>query len=275
MTPKGRLIIMGGNDAEAVHEADQETLKAQFPAYEIFRLLSDRKNDRIEMITASPDAMEAMTAEYSAALQQEGYSNFGFIHLKNNREDYHPRILAAKVVFFIDDSPDLCETLKDSSLIKLIYKKYLLEEEFTVAGINAGGMFISSLFLSNKEIHPGLGFINHCIIDTRFRHGTRFKNLVKAVISHRECLGIGLNKGMALVIEKGYQARCIGSSSMIVVNAKNVRRKKPGKRFCVFAKNLKGRILTAGSTLNLISGDLIREIPFDYNLNFTNRNTRQ
>lgn len=68
MTPKGRLIIMGGNDADTVHEADQETLKAQFPAYEVFRLLSDRKNNRIEMITASPDATEATVPEYSTAL---------------------------------------------------------------------------------------------------------------------------------------------------------------------------------------------------------------
>jgi cyanophycinase len=272
MTPKGRLIIIGGNESDEVYEADQEPVKAQLPAYEIFRLLSDRKKDRIEMITAFPETAEA---EYSVALQRDGYTNFGFIHLKNNREDYHPRILAAKVVFFIDDSPDLCETLKNSSLTKLMYKKYLLEEEFTIAGINAGGMFISSLFLNEKEVHPGLGFISNCIIDTKFRHGTRFKNLVKAVVSNRECLGIGLSKGMALVIEKGYKAQCIGNSSMIVVNAKNVRRKKPRKGFSVFAKNLKGHILTAGSTLNLISGDLVREIPFDYNLNFTNRNTRQ
>lgn len=275
MTPKGRLMIIAGNDAEPAYEADQEIPKTQFPAYEIFRLLSDQKNDRIEMVTACPEATESTVAKYSAALQQEGYTNFGFIHLKNTREDYHPRILAAKIVFFIDDSPGLCETLKNSSLTKLIYKKYLLEEEFTIVGINAGGMFISGLFLNEKEIRPGLGFINNCIIDTQFRHGTRFKSLVKAVVSHRECLGIGLNEGMALVIEKGYKAQCIGNSSMIVVNAKNVRRKKPRKGFSVYAKNLKGHILTAGSTLNLISGDLMKEIPFDYNLNFTNRNTKQ
>ncbi|WP_294287049.1 Type 1 glutamine amidotransferase-like domain-containing protein [uncultured Chryseobacterium sp.] len=275
MTPKGRLMIIGGNDAETFHGVDQEIPKTQFPASEVFRLLSNQKNERIEIITASPEATESTVAKYSAALQQEGYTNFGFIHLKNTREDYHPRILAAKTVFFIDESADLCETLKNSSLTKLIYKKYLLEEEFTIAGINAGGMFITGLFLDEKEIHPGLGFINNCIIDTQFRHGTRFKSLVKAVVSHRECLGIGLNEGMALVIEKGYKARCIGNSSMIVVNARNVRRKKPRKGFSVYAKNLKGHILTAGSTLNLISGELIKEMPFDYNLNFTNRNTRQ
>ncbi len=93
MTPKGRLMIIGGNDAEPVQEADQEIPKTQFPAYEIFRLLSDQKNDRIEMVTACPDATESTVAKYSAALQQEGYTNFGFIHLKNTREDYsspHP-----------------------------------------------------------------------------------------------------------------------------------------------------------------------------------------
>ncbi|WP_294301186.1 hypothetical protein [uncultured Chryseobacterium sp.] len=268
MTPQGRLIIIGGN-AAATHETDQEIPKTSFPAFEIFGLLHDQKNDRIEIITASSDMDEQTSAKYSAALQPQGYTNFGFIHLKNNREDYHPRILAAKIVFFIDDTLNHCETLKNSSLTKLIYKKYLLEEEFTIVGINTGGMFISGQFLNEKEIHPGLGFINNCIIYTKFRHGRRFKNLVKAVISHRECLGIGLNEGMALVIEKGYKAQCIRNSFMIVVNAKNVRRKKPRKGFSVYAKNLKGHILTAGSALNLISGDLIKEMPSDYNLNFT------
>lgn len=275
MAPKGRLIIIGGNNTEAVPETEQETLKTQFSACGIFRLLSDRKNDRIEIIAASPDTVENTVSKYSAVLQQEGYTNFGFIHLKNSRDDYHPRILASKTVIFVDDDPGFCETLKNSSLTKLIYKKYLLEEEFTIVGINAGGMFISGMFLNDKEIRPGLGFINNCIIDTNFRHGTRFRSLVKAVVSHRECLGLGLNEGMALIIEKGYKAQCIGNSSMIVVNAKNVRRKKPRKGFSVYAKNLKGHILTAGSMFNLISGDLITEVPFDYNLNFTNRNTKQ
>lgn len=268
---------MGGNDAVPIHQADQETLKTQFPAGEILRLLSGHKNARIELIIASLDITEHMVAEYSAALQQAGYTNFSFIRFKNSREDYHPRILAANIVFFIDDGPCLRETLKNSSLTKLLYKKYLLEEEFTIAGISAGGMYVSGLFLKDKEIHPGLGFISNCIIDTRFRHGTRFRSLVKAVVSHRECIGRGLNEGMALVIEKGYRALalCVGNNSIMFVNAKNVRRKKPRKGFSVFVKNLKGYILTAGSTLNLIHGDLIREAPFDYNLNFTNRNTRQ
>lgn len=150
MTPKGRLMIIGGDDADAIDEAGPKIPKTQLPACEIFRLLSAQKNDRIEIITASSDSTESTVAKYSAELQQVGYTNFGFIQLKNNREDHHPRILAAKTVFLIDDSPDLCETLKNSSLTKLIYKKYLLEEEFTIVGINGDSMFISGLFLDEK-----------------------------------------------------------------------------------------------------------------------------
>lgn len=274
MTPKGRLIIIGGNEADPIHEAEHEIPKTQFPASEIIGLLSGQKNDRIEIMTIAPDTAVQTTAKYSSALQQEGYTNFGFIHLKNKKEDYHPRILAAKIVFLIDDDPDLCETLQNSSLIQLLYKKYLLEEEFTMVGISAGGMWISGLIVNDKEVHPGLGFINNCIIDTQFRHGNRFKSLVKATVSHRECLGLGLNEGMALLIEKGYKARCIGNGSIMVVNAKNVRKKRPRKGTSVYPKNLKGHILTAGSTLNLLNGDLIKETPFDYNLNFTNRNIK-
>lgn len=274
MTPKGKLIIVGGNEADPIHEAEHEIPKTQFPASEIIRLLPGQKNDRIEIMTIAQETAVQTAAKYSSALQQEGYINFGFIHLKNKKEDNLPRILAAKIVFLIDDEPDLCETLQNSSLIQLLYKKYLLEEEFTIVGIGAGGMWISGLIVNDKEVHPGLGFINNCIIDTQFRHGNRFKSLVKATVSHRECLGLGLSEGMALLIEKGYKARCIGNGSIMVVNAKNVRKKRPRKGTSVYPKNLKGHILTAGSTLNLLNGDLIKETPFDYNLNFISRNTK-
>jgi len=80
---------------------------------------------------------------------------------------------------------------------------------------------------------------------------------------------------MALIIEKGYKASCLGNSSVMVVNARDVKNKRLGRGASVYKKNLKGHILTEGSVLNVCTGDLIKNHLLPYNLNFVNRNMIQ
>lgn len=186
-----------------------------------------------------------------------------------------PGFLRQKAVV-LDDQPEILDALKKSLVSKLLYKKYLNEEDFTVVGISTGAIGISTYILKETGgTEKGFGFLNNCIIDPTFNHQVRFRELVKAILSHHECLGLGLNSGTALIIEKGYRASCIGKDPIMVVNAKDVRKRRFRKGASIYCKNLKGQILTHGSTLNLFSGELIKDQLFDYNLNFTNRNTIQ
>lgn len=273
MNPKGRLVIIGGTDT--TNEIEPESIPYHFPA-EIFTLLSDQKDIRIEFITSSNSA-ENIKEKYAVAFQKEGYNNFGFIHIqpKQNIDEYYSKISGAKIIFFADEEPQFCEILKNSAAMGLLHKKYVEEDDFTIVGIDAGAMCISRIFLNETGVAAGLGLISNCIIDTKFNHGTRFKNLIKAIISHHEYLGLGLSEGMILIIEKGYKASCIGNGSVMVVNAKNVKKKRLRKGASVYTKNLKGHILTQGSILNLFNGNLIKDQLFDYSLNFINRNTIQ
>ncbi|MDQ0595094.1 cyanophycinase [Chryseobacterium ginsenosidimutans] len=274
MTPKGRIIIIRSTDTDTTDEAEHRSASHHFPS-KIFALLSEEKNARIEIITTSKDSTENCRKPYAELLEKDGYSNIGFIDIgKQDPDDYYSRISEAKVVMFDDNEQQICERLKNSAILKLLNKKYLHEDNFTVVGINTGAMCLSVLN-DTGTINPGLGFINNCIIDTKFMHGERCKNLVKATIYHNECLGLGLKNGMALIIEKGYKAICLGNSSVMVVNAKDVKNKRLTRGSSVYKKNLKGHILTEGSVLNLLNGDLIKTHLFGHSLNFINRNTIQ
>ncbi|MCL8538652.1 hypothetical protein M9991_17430 [Chryseobacterium gallinarum] len=272
ITPKGRIIIIRGNDKET----DEESEGRLTPYDLLLKILtrsSEQKTVRIEILTTS-DHLE--NGGKDAALKKEGYNNIGCIFLRE-KEDlgiYYSRISEAKIIVF--DNPHFSEILKDSSIPDLLVKKYLHEENFTIAGINAGGMYLPGLVLHDKgNLVTGLGLVNNCIIDTKFRHGTRFTYLVDAVIQHQECLAIGINAGMAFIIEKGYRASCMGNSSVMVVNARNVNNKCAKKRTSVYKKNLRGHILTEGSVFDLFSGERIKKPLLPDTLNFIKRNAIQ
>lgn len=273
MISKGRLIIISGND-KITTDAECELTSYQLLA-KAFGLLSVKKDVRIEVIMAS-SLIASRKKNYSTFLEKQDYHNAGCIHIqkKQDVDDFFERILEANVVVFDDNRPEICEFLKNSAVLELLITRYHQEESFTIVGINAGAMHLSGLILNdNGGIDAGLGFINNCIIDTRFMHGARCKSLVKTIIGQQEYLGLGVKKGMALIIEKGYKASCFGNNSVMVVNAKNVKNKNITRGTSVYKKYLKGHILTDGSVINLMNGDLIKYHFYNYNLNFTNRNT--
>lgn len=274
VNPKGRLIIIGDSTPYTCLEVEQAPDINQIPS-QLFKLLSEHKNIRIEIIIS--DSMPGYTEKYSAVLQKYGYINLGIIHVhqESNFNDYYARISQSGIVFIANENPEICEMLKKSEILKLLHKKYIHEEDFTIIGMNAASMYIPKILVNEKGIHQGFGFINNCIIDTKFECGTRFKKLIKAIMLHPECLGIGLNNGMLMVIEKGYKASCYGSSTVMAVDARHIKKSKAGKGTTVFIKNLRGHILTEGSGINVCTGDLIKDNQFHNSLNFTRRNTIQ
>ncbi|MFP3598567.1 hypothetical protein [Chryseobacterium sp. SIMBA_029] len=275
MTPKGRIVVIRSTDTNG--EALYGSVSDQFSS-EISGLLSEQKNDRIEIMTTVRNLRHRCSDSYFKLLKEGHYNNIGCIVIgeKQDLNKYFLRISEAGVVVFVGNTSQICNALRGSAILELLNKKYQYEDNFTLVGINTAAMCISGLIVDETGVtNEGLGFINNCIIDTKFMHGERCKNLVKAVISHNQYVGLGLKSGMAVLIEKGYKASCIGSGSVMVVNAKNVENRFLKKDTSVYAKNLKGHILTPGSVFNLFSGNLIKNDVFEYSLNFINRNTIQ
>jgi cyanophycinase len=274
MISKGRLIIIRGIDKITTEESDC-ALTSYHLLTKAFGLISVQKDVRIEIImTANKGAGKKERS--SAILEKLQYHNTGCIHIqkKQDVDDYYRRILEAKVVVFDNNTPEICAFLRNSAMLELLRKRYHEEENFTIVGINAGAMNLSGLILNDTGgTDAGLCFINNCIIDTSFMHGARFKSLVKTVIGRQEYLGLGINEGTALLVEKGYIASCFGDNSIMVVNAKNVKNNPITRGDSVYKRNLKGHILTDGSVISLLNGELIKHHNNTYSLNFTNRNT--
>ncbi|CAH0290174.1 MULTISPECIES: cyanophycinase [unclassified Chryseobacterium] len=268
MKPKGQLLIIGGKEDKDGSASEMKKMNKNFSHHEILKLLAKSKDDRIEVITAATSEPESMQQTYTKTFKDIGYTNFGFLDIRDDQihtDDHFKRIKAAATVFFTGgDQNRICQTLQQSVLIDLLREKYQKEENFMIAGTSAGAMCIPNIVIleavngeaileNDIELDSGLGLIGNYIIDTHFVHRARFGRLAHAIISHRDCWGIGLGEDTALLIEEGCKATCYGSGMVWIFNAKeigctNIETVKKG--YPIYAENLKAHILTEGCKID-------------------------
>ncbi|WP_265131522.1 cyanophycinase [Chryseobacterium oranimense] len=262
MIPAGRLLIIG--NTKCTPHLDITPQKTGYPllSSDILHCLAKEKDDRIEIIVSDARS-DSFKKECHDALTETGFSNFDFLHIHDLNlpdEDYYlKRLSKAKTIFFVGDQSRTYDILKRSGIIRFLYRKYMFDSGFTIAGMSLGALCIPGIMLVGREdsssgMIPGLGFLTHCIVDSQFVHKTRFEKLASTVIQHREFLGLGLGSDTALIIEKGWFASCRGTGTIMVINARNV--KKESNESSVYVKNLKGRILINGCTINLMNGEV-------------------
>ncbi|MGK6344401.1 cyanophycinase [Chryseobacterium sp. DT-3] len=265
MTPAGRLLIIGNTRDKTDEGETGNNHSDRFNvAPEFLNVLTSRKDDRIEIITSACLPSADFRKECSDSLGRMGFSNYGFLHIKNHLDEKHclERLLKAKTVLFVGEQFRIYSILKNSAVIRLLYKRYLYESHFTIAGLCLGAQCIPGIMMLEGEnnminLEPGLGFINHCIIDTQYQTA-HFKRLALTAIKHQQFLGIGMAENTALIIEKGYLATCKGSGTIMVINARHIKKTDPDYRpDFIYPKNLKGHILIDGCKINLKSGDTI------------------
>ncbi|OCA78731.1 cyanophycinase [Chryseobacterium contaminans] len=275
MIPQGKLLLIGGKENKEDENKEMERENKNFCPNEILKLLTDSKEDRIEVITTASSDPDSIQSMYTDAFNKIGYSNYDFLDICDEQihTDYQTkRISAAKTIFFAGgDQNRICDVLKQSALQYLIKEKYNNEKGFTLAGTSAGAMCIPDVVIleavngeamlqNDIKLDAGWGFINNCIVDTHFIHRARFGRLAHAVILNQNCWGIGLGEDTALLIEEGNIGTCKGSGMAWLINAKNIGQTniKTVKKGCpVFAENLKVHILTDNCKINLRKGVFI------------------
>ncbi|MCJ8154641.1 cyanophycinase [Chryseobacterium sp. SSA4.19] len=272
MSPKGKLLIIGGKEDRDGTDVDMKDKNREFVSHEILKLVATDKDSRIEIITTASSEPESMHETYRKTFSEIGYSNFGFMHLSHEQNDDDiSRIKAARSVFFTGgDQNSICKELNETPINALLKEKYLHEDDFTIAGTSAGAMAIPEMMISdaeedkamlqgNIELNHGLGFLTTCLVDTHFIHRGRFDRMAHAAIIRKDILGLGLGEDTALLIEDGDKATCKGSGMVIVINPKKITQTNSGhvkKGFPVFAENLIVHILAEGCVLDLRSGEL-------------------
>ena len=261
--PKGRLVFMNYNEADLTEKNNH--LKSE-PS-QLLSFLTANKNNRIEIVTSGNQFHGHSHSMYSAALISSGYSNFGNIHLTNDSvfdAIYGKRFASADVVLFVGDQSRLHSILKGTKIFRILHKRYMVEENFTIAGVSTGGLCIPGRTISHFpandarkraiDLMPGLGFLHNCIIDTCYSQQTRYEKLAYTVGENHDLVGIGLGVDTALIINSGHLGSCRGDGTIVIINASDTNYLETGSEtpdHSFFIKNLKGRVLIDGCSVNL------------------------
>ena len=267
--PKGKLILIGGaEDKGKATVLDIEGKNKQFEEFEILKTLLPKKRGKriLEIITTASQQPKEVMRTYHSAFKEIGFNQVGFISMENNPEARNPiwinRIKNAHAVLFAGgDQFRLSTILGNTDIVDVIMERYYSDADFIVAGTSAGAMAAASLMIyegqrneamlkDTVKVSSGLGFIDHCIIDTHFVKRGRFGRLVEALLMNPSCIGIGLGEDTALVIRKGNEAECKGSGMVVILDGRdisetNIAYAEPGTP--LWAENLRVHMITKGN----------------------------
>jgi len=245
MTPKGKLIVIGGavdkgSFTEKNYEKDIEKNFNFFERGILKRILIESEHSldsRIEVITTASQVPEEVGAEYVKAFSYLGALNVGTLGITTREvassEEVNERLERANIVMFTGgDQLRLTSLLGGTSFHKILLKKYN-HENVVIAGTSAGAAACSNnmiyqgsaqeaLLKGEVKITSGLGLINDVIIDTHFVHRGRIGRLFQAVVSNPMALGIGLGEDTGLLIN-GKQMEAIGSGLVILVDGRHIK----------------------------------------------------
>ena len=245
MTPKGKMIIIGGGvDKGSFTEqefTDQVENNLNFFERGILRRLLDESaqgpNSRIEIVPTASKIPKIVGDEYAKAFRFLGAENVGALNIVNRTECENPgvleRIKKADIVFFTGgDQLRLTSIIGGTSLHEILLQKYM-NEPFLYAGTSAGAACVSKQMIyqgSSSEalqkgevkITSGLGFIDNVTIDTHFVKRGRIGRLFQAVVSNPKTLGLGLGEDTGLLIKNGHTMEAIGSGLVILVDGRKI-----------------------------------------------------
>lgn len=242
MTPKGKLIAIGGN----VDKGTDSEGAAAFGALNFFefgilqRILSETKgkNSKIEVITTASMIPEEVGEGYLEAFGRLGCTNIGLIHIKNRADTQNPeyaeRLRTCDGVMFTGGNQLRLSTIWGGTPIFEIIRNRYWNDNFTIAGTSAGAMAMSNtmiyegdsadaLLKGKVKITTGLALIHSLIIDTHFDKRGRFGRLAQAVASNPGCIGLGLGEDTGVLIQSGNYMETIGSGMVLIFDGHQIQ----------------------------------------------------
>ena len=142
------------------------------------------------------------------------------------RAERRRRLERATGVFLAGgDQQRLLDALADDEFARALRERYRAGVAF--AGSSAGTAAISALAITGEGdftvidarqvgVRAGLGLLPSVILDQHFVKRQRENRLFALVLAHPRLLGIGIDEGAALLVEKGRHAEAVGGAVMAV-----------------------------------------------------------
>lgn len=137
---------------------------------------------------------------------------------------------ATGVYFGGGDQNRIMDVLKDEELLKLIRTKYAAGTPF--GGTSAGAAVMSDPMMTGEAdlkildgkkvgVRPAIGFVPDVMFDQHFLLRQRHNRLFGFIMENPKYLGIGINEGMAVMIENNRDLEAVGPTQVMFIDAKD------------------------------------------------------
>jgi cyanophycinase len=243
MTPKGKLIAIGGNEdkgntPEGGHHS--KVFHHGFIEEGILKRVVDEvggPTKRIAVITSASSIPDEVGQNYIEAFGRLGATNIDILDIRD-RSDVKPDMIkrlsrADGVMMSGGNQLRLTTIFGGTAFLQLMKRRYHEEAGFVVAGTSAGAMCMSStmiyqghsasgLIKGGVKMTTGAALIQDVIVDSHFVERGRFSRLTQAVAANPAAIGIGLGEDTGVVITDGERLETIGSGQVMIFDGHDI-----------------------------------------------------
>jgi cyanophycinase len=273
--PKGKLILIGGNEAKDQQDERESEQLVDFEHGILKEVIKEIRGStpRIEVIPFASKKQKELEKIYTESFARLGIDvGFLLVNEKDEVDQDHilKRIEKADGVFLTGgDQLLLTNMLSGTRFLDILREKYW-KEDFVIAGTSAGAMVVSdcmidsgysdeSLLKGTVVLADGLGLLPRTVVDTHFLSRGRFSRITDSLLQKRNHTGIGICEDTAVIVYHGNELRATGSGTVMIIemddlkstNYDLIQKKEP-----VFVENMRVHLLAKGS------GYLLKEKQF-------------
>lgn len=257
--PLGTLVAFGGGDDDAL----LARLCALLPLPEL----------PVEIITTASREVAATATAYQQALRDLGCQQVRHLAIDEHHPADHPatlrRLHQAALVFFTGgDQERITDFLADTEFLRVLRHRFQTDAAFLVAGTSAGAAALPAYMLVDGQgwralrkggiqVLPGLGLLPSLLIDQHFVERARFGRLAHALLTHANCLGLGLSEETGVIIRGGQQAEVFGYGQVVVLDGRQLHSHnlgRIGQGEPVSVQGLHLHLLVQGHVLDIRTG---------------------
>ncbi|MFT3885944.1 MAG: cyanophycinase [Flavobacteriales bacterium] len=243
MTPKGKLIAIGGNEdkgnkPEGGHNTN--VYNGSFIEEGILKRVVDEiggPSKRLAVITSASSIPQEVGDNYIQAFGRLGVKDLDVLDIRDRRDvkpDMIKRLAKCDGVMMSGGNQLRLTTIfGGTAFLELMKRRYQDERGFVIAGTSAGAMCMSStmiyqghsasgLIKGGVKMTTGAALIQDVIIDSHFVERGRFSRLIQAVASNPDAIGIGLGEDTGVVITDGDMLETIGSGQVMIFDGHGI-----------------------------------------------------
>lgn len=243
MTPKGKLIAIGGNedkgkDPEAGHNV--KVFSHNFIEESILKRVVDEMGGtsaRIAVITSASSIPEEVGNNYIEAFGRLGVKDIDVLDIRERSQvkmDMIKRLSKCHGVMMSGGNQLRLTTIfGGTAFLQLMKRRYEEESAFVIAGTSAGAMCMSStmiyqghsssgLIKGGVKMTTGASLIQDVIVDSHFVERGRFSRLTQAVAANPQAIGIGLGEDTGVVVTEADMLETIGSGQVMIFDGQDI-----------------------------------------------------